>query len=505
MLTVLAIAAFLAGMTGSWSPCGLSMMATLGPTGHAGGPRTTAAACAAFVPGALLGGAITFGSLALLGSALGGGQVALGIAAAAVLAAAALEARGARIVPQVRRQVPEHWRRVVPLPIAAAGYGLLLGLGFTTFVLTFAVPALAGVALALGEPVAGLVAGLAFGAGRALPVVVLAPLAASATGRRAGELMMERAGILRGFRVADAAALLACALLLGAESADAAAAVVLVARYGSDPSLAGPYLAWQTPGGPGRVRHDGVVEDLAGTHPAVGGPHLAERSGAVVRVTAASDRRELLVVPDAGLGPIAVSGRWLVVRVSDALGERLDAISLADGSRRTVAGVQPPVQLGRPALDGDRLVFHVASSRSSRVRAVDLVAGTSRTLRSTNQGVLLNPSLSGERLLYVHSTAERQRLLVGARAGRGDGTADRSLYSIAPTARRDPGHEPGRGPHRTGYPGRRPRALPVPPPSGVTRSLWTTAIGPREAYVARLRHMDDGSTASVLLGIDLAG
>ena len=38
------------------------------------------------------------------------------VAALVALAAAAGEARGARIVPQVRRQVPESWRRVLPRP-----------------------------------------------------------------------------------------------------------------------------------------------------------------------------------------------------------------------------------------------------------------------------------------------------------------------------------------------------------------------------------------------------
>ena len=45
------------------------------------------------------------------------------------LLAAGLEARGTRIAPQIRRQLPEHWRRVMPMPVAAALYGLLLGLG----------------------------------------------------------------------------------------------------------------------------------------------------------------------------------------------------------------------------------------------------------------------------------------------------------------------------------------------------------------------------------------
>ena len=97
------------------------------------------------------------------------------MAAAIALAAAVGEARGARIVPQVRRQVPESWRRRLPLPLAAGLYGVLLGLGFTTFILTFAVWALAGVSVAVGDPALGVAVGLAFGAGRLLPVVVLAP------------------------------------------------------------------------------------------------------------------------------------------------------------------------------------------------------------------------------------------------------------------------------------------------------------------------------------------
>ena len=62
------------------------------------------------------------------------------------------------------------------MPLAAALYGVLLGLGFTTFVLSFGVWALAGISLALGDPAAGLVIGAAFGVGRALPVVLVAPV-----------------------------------------------------------------------------------------------------------------------------------------------------------------------------------------------------------------------------------------------------------------------------------------------------------------------------------------
>ena len=214
MLTACLVAAALAaGVTGAWSPCGFSMVETLAPHGFARRRRTSIVASLTFALGALAGGVLTFGGLALLGAALGApGPVALGAAAVVAVAAAAGEARGLRIAPQIRRQVPEAWRRVLPVPLAAAGYGVLLGLGFTTFILSFAVWALAGASVAAGDPALGAAMGLAFGAGRALPVVALAPLGA---GSAVTAAMCERPAILRGLRRIDAVALIACAVALG--------------------------------------------------------------------------------------------------------------------------------------------------------------------------------------------------------------------------------------------------------------------------------------------------
>ena len=214
MLTACLVAAALAaGVTGAWSPCGFSMVETLAPHGFARRRRTSIVASLTFALGALAGGVLTFGGLALLGAALGApGPVALGAAAVVAVAAAAGEARGLRIAPQIRRQVPEAWRRVLPVPLAAAGYGVLLGLGFTTFILSFAVWALAGASVAAGDPAVGAAMGLAFGAGRALPVVALAPLGA---GSAVTGAMCERPAILRGLRRIDAVALVACAVALG--------------------------------------------------------------------------------------------------------------------------------------------------------------------------------------------------------------------------------------------------------------------------------------------------
>src|SRR5947207_6608539 len=146
----LVAAALVIGLTGAWSPCGFSMVETIGLAGDEERRGTTLAACATFAPGAVVGGVATFGLLALLGYAIhgAGGRVAYLVAAVIAVAAAVAEARGVRIAPQIRRQLPEGWRWTMPLPIAAALYGVLLGLGFTTFVLTFGVWALAGISLA---------------------------------------------------------------------------------------------------------------------------------------------------------------------------------------------------------------------------------------------------------------------------------------------------------------------------------------------------------------------
>src|SRR3954451_5043110 len=201
----LAAAALVIGMTGAWSPCGFSMVETLGLAGERGRRLTVGAACAAFVPGAVIGGVATFGLLSGVGELVhGAGRVAYLIAAAIAVAAAAAEVRGLRIAPQIRRQLPERWRWTMPLPVAGLLYGVLLGLGFTTFVLSFGVWALAGISLVLGDPTAGLVIGAAFGVGRAIPVLLVAPWVDTRRGNRCIELMAERPVLYRAFRFGDA-------------------------------------------------------------------------------------------------------------------------------------------------------------------------------------------------------------------------------------------------------------------------------------------------------------
>jgi hypothetical protein len=192
-IVCVALTAAVAGVTGAWSPCGFSMVETIGSALGDARRGATLVASATFALGTLIGGVVTFGGLALAGRLVGGGVGGLreGLGAAIALAAAIADWRGVRIAPQIRRQVPERWRWTMPLPLACALYGILLGLGFTTFVLAFAVWALAGISFAAGDPLLGAVVGLAFGAGRALPVLWMAPgLRSGAGARRLDEIWM---------------------------------------------------------------------------------------------------------------------------------------------------------------------------------------------------------------------------------------------------------------------------------------------------------------------------
>jgi hypothetical protein len=420
----LGAAALLIGLTGTWSPCGFSMVETIGPVGHTGGRRTTIAACATFLPGAVFGGMATFGSLAALGGLLhgAGGRAAYITAAAIALVAAAAEARGTPIVPQIRRQLPEHWRRLMPMPLAASLYGVLLGLGFTTFVLSFGVWALAGISLAVGEPGAGLVIGAAFGIGRAVPIVVLAPAAGTRFGARATELMAERPGMYRGARLGDALALLVAAAALGV-SGSATAAQTAVPN-GADPSADGPDLVFQRGDRSGVLLRDGQEIALPGTDPAVGGQYVAVIQGAEVVLLDRAGLAEVARVPAASADALAVSGDWLVYRRREGGRDVLEAQRITDplnpGAPQRITSAASPNQVGRPSIDGHLVAWATAQRDESRIWIRDLEDRKNKVVAGSRFALLSNPALDGGRLVYVRAT-ERRDQLIARNAGKGGG------------------------------------------------------------------------------------
>jgi hypothetical protein len=478
---VLGVAAVAAGLTGTWSPCGFSMIDTLGPRGYSGRPRATLVACAAFGLGAPIGGVITFGGLSALGALLQGGGAAFGVAAAIAAVAAALDLAGVRIAPQLRRQVPEGWRRVLPLPLAAFLYGILLGLGFTTYVLSFALPALAAISVAAADVQLGLVIGLAFGVGRALPIVVLAPLADRPFGARAITAMAERPRLLRGTRIVDALALAGVAAVLIAAPAQAAARQV--ARPGTQPSADAGALAWNVPGASGLLAAGGAPVDAGGRFPALGGGHLAVVAAdgtptVIDRATGAATP----VPAAAGADALAVSARWLAWRLTGP--DRLLVLDLATpgATPRSIVTARGAGTLSRPALSGDRLAWGSATTRGSTIRALDLATPGARsvTLRRAGPKALVTaPALFGDALLWVRATQRHQELRLGA-ARPGSAARGRVLLRLRGLAGRDGGKDPG---YTTQ--GVRPEDRHGPTPAARYR-LLDTALDATAAYVSRM-------------------
>ena len=118
--------ALIAGIAGAWSPCGFSMVDTIG-TALGDARRGVTAAATRDVrarrarrrrrhvrrPRAARRGC----------SAAARRSCATRLAGAIALAAAFADWRGWRIAPQIRRQVPERWRWIMPLPLASSLYG----------------------------------------------------------------------------------------------------------------------------------------------------------------------------------------------------------------------------------------------------------------------------------------------------------------------------------------------------------------------------------------------
>ena len=501
----LTVAALLIGLTGAWSPCGFSMVETIGPSGHTGGRRTTTAALAAFVPGALAGGVATFAALAALGGLVhgAGGRVAYGIAAVIALLAAGAEARGLPIVPQVRRQLPEHWRRVMPMPVAAFLYGILLGLGFTTFVLSFGVWALAGISFAVGDPAVGAAIGLAFGAGRAIPVLLLAPICQRPSGMRATEMMTLRPALYRGARAGDAGALALCAVLMVV--AVPAGAAQRTSLGAGDPSLSGRDMVFERTDGSAILRRNGGrAEKLPGTEPAIGGPWIAVReqnSIVLLQKKNLRERARLAATPDA----IAVSPYWLVYRDpqngTDVIyASRIGKAGLSGGGGVGAAGsstalAQPvPVaraagdaSLGRPSLYKSTLLYGRASPRRNSI--VSEVLGTNHrsTLVASHQWLVSSPAVYQRSFAYVRTTNESQQLRVRALGGKGKG---RRIFGLPATSIRD--HDHGAGHHRL------PTRIPPPKTRRTDAMIWSTALGPHNAFATLLRQKGGEISARIV-------
>src|SRR4051794_39103444 len=424
---------------------------------------------AAFAVGLALGAAAVFVALGALGSTISGRGVVIAAAVVGV-AAVASDALGLRVRPQIRFQVPEPWRRTMPLPRALFLYGVLLGTGLATYVPATAAWALPALSLALGDVKASLAIALGFAAGRALPVLVLSESA-----------IAERPHGLRLLRVLAAASLLA-ALVAGQVQAAGT-----VASPGGDPSAAGADIAWQQPGVGGFLRRAGTTTQLPGNYPAIGATFVAWHAGAALTL---ADRATLApVVQESvpGLQKLAVSRSWLAYRTPTEIHVRPVT---ATGPGKTVERVKAPASLGRPTLGVDLVVFHRSTAMGSWITAVNVVSGKRLRLRYSRDAQLLNPSLLAGQLLYVRASRCSQQLVVGPLRG----GHDRVLYELGPLAGQDAGHEH----HHTSQGEHLPC---VHKPRVTAKVLWTTALSTTTAYVTVLRPARGGRSVPTLLAI----
>jgi hypothetical protein len=319
----------------------------------------------------------------------------------------------------------------MPMPVAAILYGVLLGIGFTTFVLSFGVWALAGVSLAVGDPSIGLLIGGAFGLGRALPILALAPAAGGRVGIRATELMCERPGVYLGLRRGDAAALVAAALALIVVPGSAGAQGPNIA-HATDPSATADALLFQRLGGPAVIRRGGAEIPLPGSHPAIGGRYIATVSGNAIQLFDRTTLAPIAQIPAPGADAIAVSDTWLAYRVSanggDVIYIRYIGNPAAPAAPSRVASAGGADQLSRPAVDGSILLYASATPGGSRVVQRIMGTGKHRALVRSPRLLLFDPAINGSSFVYVRTDARRSRLMVRRRHAHGSGDV---LFSLA--------------------------------------------------------------------------
>ena len=153
----------------------LSSITPLGERGRAS--RWSVTATAHLLGSALAGSALgsllgTLGWLLPLQHGLVAGSLTAALALFAVFVVAAETGR-ARQLPTWHRQVDEDWLHRYRGWVYGFGYGAQLGVGVVTIVTSPLLYAALALALLTGDPLAGTLVGLAFGAVRALPVLAV--------------------------------------------------------------------------------------------------------------------------------------------------------------------------------------------------------------------------------------------------------------------------------------------------------------------------------------------
>lgn len=179
-LLILALGtAVVAAARGMWSPCGLSMLSSLNPVSERGRGNRFWVTVGWYVAGATAGGAAlgvgtavaAAGYARLHLSSTWTWSLALAGAVVAVLSDSALTSRSLPIHP---RQVDERWLSRYRRWIYAGGYGVQIGSGFATYIMTATVYLTALLAVLTARPATAFAVALGFGLVRGLGILVTA-------------------------------------------------------------------------------------------------------------------------------------------------------------------------------------------------------------------------------------------------------------------------------------------------------------------------------------------
>jgi hypothetical protein len=172
-----AVVTVVAAVRSTWSPCGLSMLATITPLSELGRGHRYRATASWFVVGSVVGG-LTLGSAA---AALTVGvdslhltareRIVVALAATALAVTSDLDVGGFHL-PVHHRQVNERWLDRFRPWVYGAGFGWQVGTGLATYIMTAAVYLMIGLSALTGMPWLALSVGAVFGLVRGLSVLL---------------------------------------------------------------------------------------------------------------------------------------------------------------------------------------------------------------------------------------------------------------------------------------------------------------------------------------------
>jgi hypothetical protein len=164
-----------AAVRSTWSPCGLSMLASITPLAEVGRGHRFRTTASWYVAGSVIGGATLGVCIATLTvvvdeiSPTSRAVILIALAASAVAVLSDTRTGGFQL-PVHHRQVNERWLDRFRPWVYGAGFGWQIGSGLATYIMTSAVYLLIVLGALTGRPWLGFVVGVLFGLVRGLSV-----------------------------------------------------------------------------------------------------------------------------------------------------------------------------------------------------------------------------------------------------------------------------------------------------------------------------------------------